>query len=293
LDHFNKKCHPATFYLVAIPSFDSFVPGDGSVPGAASYWFVLRGSDLLVARDGQSIDLPFEPDISCLGLSSERAHVIGSIGAIPCRALGVPVQTAAPAGWAFEGVRSLFGAISERFFSVAARALEISEWDHTHRFCGSCGSPTALKPGERALECTACGSLSYPRISPAVIVAVIRDTRILLARARRFPPGLYSVLAGFVEPGETLEECAVREIREETGIEVKNLRYFASQPWPFPHSLMVAFTAEYASGDIVVDPGELVDAGWYAADALPSLPDPLTVARKLINWFVAGSRSRE
>jgi NAD+ diphosphatase len=276
--------------FVAIPSFDAFVPGDEKEPheDEPSYWFILRGSDLLVARDGASIDLPFMTDTGLLGFSAERAHVIGTLRATLCRAVAVPVETAAPEGWAFEGVRSLFGTISERFFSVAARALEISEWDHTHRFCGSCGSPTALNPGERALECTACGSLSYPRISPAVIVAVIRGTRILLARARRFPPGLYSVLAGFVEPGETLEECAAREIREETGIEVKNLRYFASQPWPFPHSLMVAFTAEYASGDITVDPGELVDAGWYTADTLPSLPDPITVARKLIDWFAAG-----
>jgi NAD+ diphosphatase len=121
-----------------------------------------------------------------------------------------------------------------------------------------------------------------------VIVAVIRGKRILLARARRFPPGFYSVLAGFVEPGETLEECVSREVREETGIEVKNLRYFASQPWPFPHSLMVAFTAEHAAGEITVDPSEIVEASWYSADALPHLPDPITVARKLIDWFVAG-----
>lgn len=291
MSHFTNVGSPATFLGVAIPSFDSFVPGgDGGFPDASpSYWFVLRGSDLLVARDGESIDLPLASDTACLGLSAERAHLMGTIGTTPCRALGVPAETDAPAGWVFEGVRSLFGTITESFFSVAARALEISEWDRTHRFCGSCGSPTALKPGERALECTACGHLSYPRISPAVIVAVIRGERILLARARRFPPGLHSVLAGFVEPGETLEQCVAREVREETGIEVKNLRYFASQPWPFPHSLMVAFTAEHASGEIRVDPAEIVEASWYAADALPRLPDPITVARKLIDWFAAGS----
>jgi NAD+ diphosphatase len=258
-----------------------------------SYWFIFRGSDLLVVRNGESIDLPLAPDARSLGLSDGRAHFIGTVGATACRSLGVPAETPAPSGWTFEGLRSLFGAISERFFAVAARALEISEWDRTHRFCGSCGSPTALKPGERALQCTACGHLSYPRISPAVIVAVIRGDRILLARARRFPPGLYSVLAGFVEPGETLEECVAREVREETGIEVKNLRYFASQAWPFPHSLMVAFTAEHAAGEITVDPAEIVDAGWYSADALPRLPDPITVARKLIDWFVAGPGAGE
>jgi NAD+ diphosphatase len=147
-----------------------------------------------------------------------------------------------------------------------------------------------LKAGELAMECTACGQLSYPRISPAVIVAILRDEKILLARANRFPSGFYSVLAGFVEPGETLEQCAKREVREETGIEVKNLRYFSSQPWPFPHSLMVAFTAEYAAGEIRIDPSEIADAGWYSADALPLIPDPITVARKLIDWYVGRAR---
>lgn len=218
---------------------------------------------------------------------------MGSVNGIACRVLAVPAQTEAPAGWSFEGVRGLFALISDSFFSAAARALEIAGWDRSHRFCGSCGSPTALKRGERALECTACGHLSYPRISPAVIVAVVRDSRILLARARRFPPDMYSVLAGFVEPGETLEECVAREVKEETGIEVRNLRYFASQPWPFPHSLMIAFTAEWAAGEITPDPAEIVDARWFTADTFPRLPDPITVARRLIDWFAAGPGRRE
>jgi NAD+ diphosphatase len=281
---------------VAIPSFDGFLPcGDGQGDGQAqesspSWWFILQGSDLLVAHDGGSIDLPLQADPAGLGFPAERAHLIGSVSGTQCRVLGVPAEAPAPQGWKFEGVRSLFGTISDSFFSAAARALEIAEWDRTHRFCGTCGSPTARKRGERALECTACGSLSYPRISPAVIVAIVRGKSILLARARRFPPNMYSVLAGFVEPGETLEECVAREVKEETGIEVKNIRYFASQPWPFPHSLMVAFTAEYASGEIRVDPEELLDAGWYTADNFPSLPHPITVARRLINWFAEGGR---
>jgi NAD+ diphosphatase len=277
---------------VAIPSFDTFLPcGEGQARSAAPcYWFILRGSDLLVAHDGDSIDLPRHADIARFGFPDERAHLIGTVSVSQCRVLDVPLETPAPDGWKFEGVRSLFGTISESFFSAAARALEVSEWDRTHRFCGTCGSPTALKPGERALQCTSCGHLSYPRISPAVIVAIVRGKSILLARARRFPPGLYSVLAGFVEPGETLEECVAREVREETGIEVRNIRYFASQPWPFPHSLMVAFTAEHASGEIRVDPQELVDAGWYTVESFPSLPDPMTVARRLINWFAEGGR---
>ena len=279
---------------MALPSFEEFCPGgpERQADGLPSYWFILRGSELLISPGGSGFELPHVPDVSLLGLSPERAHLFGSVEGTSCRVLGVSTDTPAPSGWEFQGVRSLFGAISESFFAAAARALEISEWDRTHRYCGSCGSPTALKPGERALECTACGHLSYPRISPAVIVAVVREDTILLARARKFPPDMYSVLAGFVEPGETLEECVVREVREETGVEVKNLRYFASQPWPFPHSLMVAFTAEHASGEIKVDPDEIVDAGWYTVDSFPNLPDPLTVARRLINWFAEG-RAKE
>jgi NAD+ diphosphatase len=251
-------------------------------------WFVIRGSDLLVARNGESFDIPLLPDVAALSFSPERAHVMGAVDGIQCRVLGVPLQSEAPPGWGFEGVRGLFAAISDSFFSAAARALEIADWDRSHRFCGSCGSPTARKRGETAFECIACGHLSYPRISPAVIVAVVRDNRILLARAKRFAPGMYSVLAGFVEPGETLEECVAREVREETGIEVKNLRYFASQPWPFPHSLMVAFTSEWAAGEITPDPAEIVDARWFTVDTFPRLPDPITVARRLINWFAEG-----
>jgi len=286
---------------VPLPSFESFIPSGtepspapgpdahaGPQTGRPSWWFVIRGSDLLVTRSGGSFDIPLLPDIAALSFSPERAHVMGAVDGTACRVLGVPLQSEAPEGWSFEGVRGLFAAISDSFFSAAARALEIADWDRSHRFCGHCGSPTALKPGERALECVACGHLSYPRISPAVIVAVVRDNRILLARARRFPSGMYSVLAGFVEPGETLEECVAREVKEETGIEVKNLRYFASQPWPFPHSLMIAFTAEWAAGEITPDPAEIVDTRWLTVESFPRLPDPISVARRLINWFAAG-----
>jgi NAD+ diphosphatase len=200
-------------------------------------------------------------------------------------AAGATTGAQAPSGFRFEGLRTLFDGISYAFFAVAARALEIVEWDASHRFCGKCGTSTRLRTEERARECPACASLSYPRISPAVIVAVVRDGRILLARAARFPPGLRSVLAGYVEPGETLEECVHREVREETGIEVTNIRYFASQPWPFPHSLMIAFTAEHAGGEVVVDGREIKEADWYDAHHLPQIPGPMTVARRLIDWF--------
>ncbi|MGA2615319.1 MAG: NAD(+) diphosphatase [Spirochaetia bacterium] len=262
-------------------------------PAGPSLWLVCRGSAILVSQTDGALRVPFTDNLGSLGLASDCSHVLGTAHGCVCRAAGIPVGTPAPKGFSFEGLRSLADGISYAFFAVAARALEVVEWDLSHRFCGTCGSSTVLRDGERARECSVCGSLSYPRISPAVIVAVVRDTKILLARAARFPPGLRSVLAGYVEPGETLEECVHREVREETGIEVQNLRYFASQPWPFPHSLMIAFTAEHSGGEIVVDGVELKEADWYTADALPQIPGPMTVARKLIDWFCTRSSPGE
>jgi NAD+ diphosphatase len=184
-------------------------------------------------------------------------------------------------------LRPLFGALRDTLYAIAGRAFQIMDWDRTHQFCGRCGTPTETKIGERAKSCPRCGLFNFPRVAPAIIVAVVRDRRILLARAKRFPTTMYSVIAGFVEPGESLEECAHREIREETGIGVRNLRYFGSQSWPFPHSLMVAFTAEYAEGEIEIDGTEVVDAGWYGPQELPRIPDRVSIARRLIDWFVA------
>ena len=140
--------------------------------------------------------------------------------------------------------------------------------------------------GMNANECPGCGFLSFPRISPAVIVLVEKENRVLLARVKRFTTELYSILAGFVEPGETLEETVQREVEEETGIKVKNIRYFGSQPWPFPDSLMIGFTADYESGEIKIDETEIVDAGWYDPDRLPTIPGKISIARELLDWYV-------
>jgi NAD+ diphosphatase len=134
--------------------------------------------------------------------------------------------------------------------------------------------------------CPQCGLINYPRLSPAVIVAVLKNNKILLGRNKRFKLPFYSVLAGFVEPGETLEQCVKREIHEEVGITVKNIRYFGSQPWPFPDSLMIAFTADYAGGDIHLDGSEIIDAAWFGKDNLPQIPPRISIARQLIEWFI-------
>ena len=163
-------------------------------------------------------------------------------------------------------------------------------WDRTHQYCGQCGSHTEAMPGERARHCPTCGLHYYPRISPAVIVLVTKGDAMLLTRGLHFPPGFYGVLAGFVEAGESLEEAVVREIHEEAGIEVANIRYFGSQPWPFPHQMMVGFTATWASGEIRVDPTELADAAWFTRETLPTIPPSFSIARRLIDAFLESSR---
>ena len=168
------------------------------------------------------------------------------------------------------------------------RAFHLAHWDQNTTFCGACAAPMTRIDGEIAKKCTSCDATSYPRISPAVIVAVVRDGKLLMVHSSRHPERMYSVLAGFVEAGETLEYTVGREVQEETGITVRNVTYFASQPWPFPNSLMIGFTAEYADGEINLDDDEIVDAGWFSPGDLPSqIPDTYSIARRLIEWFVS------
>src|SRR5262249_21484937 len=179
-------------------------------------------------------------------------------------------------------LRDLFALLGEERFGVAGRATQIVEWASTHRFCGRCATPTEPSKEERCLVCPSCRLSSDPRISPAIIVLVRRGEEALLARNARFPLPFYSTLAGFSEVGESLEETLSREVREEVGVEVTDIRYFGSQPWPFPHSLMVGFFASWAGGEIRIDPKEIVDAKWFRADALPPIPPRLSIPPRLI-----------
>lgn len=194
----------------------------------------------------------------------------------------VAAETPAPLGYAWYGLRTLFSLISAQQWAFAARASQVLVWDRHHQFCGFCGSQTQRLATELARECPQCGLVAYPRINPAVMVLVRRNHEWLLARSAHFKPGVFSALAGFVEAGETLEEAAQRETREETGIEIANLRYFGSQSWPFPHSLMVAFLADYVAGTLCPDPHEIEAAGWFSVKNLPPLPDHISLARRLI-----------
>lgn len=213
----------------------------------------------------------------------ERAIFLGTLDERPCWAVGVDDEP----GTGAVPLMGLWGQVDDITFTIAGRAVQLIEWERTHRFCGRCGTPTEEAAGERARRCPACGLLAFPRLAPAIITLIERDDgRALLARGRTFPIPMYSCLAGFVEPGETLEEAVHREVREEVGVEIDDVRYWASQPWPFPHSLMLGFNATWTGGDIVIDPTEIVDAQWFAADDLPAVPPGISIARRLIDdWL--------
>jgi NAD+ diphosphatase len=180
--------------------------------------------------------------------------------------------------------------LEDAHFALAGRALQLIDWDRTHQFCGRCGARTEPRAGERVRVCPACGLAAYPRLAPAVMALVRRGRELLLGRSPHFPPGMYSALAGFVEPGESLEQCLRREVAEEVGVEVTNIAYFASQPWPFPNSLMIAFTCDWVAGELTPQPGEIEAAQWFDVFQLPRLPSKISIARRLIDALVAKMR---
>ena len=263
-----------------------------SGPAAAGWWFVFRGRELLVGSEGEALRLPLAADPAELSLEPLRVLELEPVQGVAAWAAEAPAEWEPPAGMELRGLRATWGLLGEPLFRMAGRAVQLVDWDRTHRFCGFCAAPTQVRAWERARECPACGLVAYPRLSPAVIMLVRDGDRLLLGRHAGLAPGMYSTLAGFVEPGESLEEAVAREVREETGVEVRDVRYFGSQPWPFPNSLMIGFTAEYAGGELAVDRAELEDAGWFEPDALPTVPPPLSIARQLIDAFLAELRER-
>ena len=213
----------------------------------ARYW-ILRCDNRLLTTSGNGAGWIFPAGLAADFGNPQNSLQVGQFQGLPCYAADVEQLPEIPAGEATP-LRAIFQLAGAETFALAGRATQLLDWQKHHRFCGKCGTRTTMKSGEHAMQCPSCGLLTYPRISPAVMVLVRDDDKLLLARSPHFKPGVFSALAGFVEPGETLEECAIREVREEVGIEIANLRYFASQPWPFPNSLMVAFFADYAAGD--------------------------------------------
>lgn len=222
--------------------------------------------------------------LGALGLDPSDAHYLGRLDGEDVFVLWMTGDPAPP--FIVNGLRNLFGRFDDEVFALAGRASQIAAFLDTHRFCGRCATKTERAEGERALACPKCKLTQYPRVTPAVIVLVRRGDRALLARSGRFPLPFFSTLAGFVEAGESLEETIAREIKEEVGIGVTNVRYFASQPWPFPHQLMIGFTADHARGEIVIDEKEIAEARWFDANDLPLVPPKASIARRLIDAWV-------
>ncbi len=252
----------------------------------SALWFIFDNGRLLIKIKNDICAIPDTSDLVVYKSAIFHEQYLGTLDDCPCFAAEFAGDPIRDAELAFKDLRGLFGMLAEDLIWIAGRANQLVNWSQTHRHCGRCGQLTEDKIDERAKTCPECGLVNYPRLSPAIIVAVLKNDRILLGRNKRFKLPFYSVLAGFVEPGETLEECVRREIREEVNITVNNIRYFGSQPWPFPDSLMIAFVTDYAGGEIRTDGSEIIDAAWFAKDNLPQIPPKISIARQLIDWFV-------
>lgn len=252
------------------------VPGP---PDETSLVVAVRGNRvLLFDRE------PDEPGIFLGTLAGRHCWAVDADGDGDGNLIGADVIELGAEVEEFTDLRMLWGAVDEATWYLAGRAVQLIEWRRTHQFCGRCGTETEEAPGERARVCPSCGLLAYPRLAPAVIMLVERDDgRALLARNAMFPPGIFSCLSGFVEPGETLEHAVVREVREEVGLEVGDVEFRGSQPWPFPHQIMVGFGARYLGGEITLDEKEIAEAFWYTREEAPVFPTNMSIAGRLID----------
>jgi NAD+ diphosphatase len=255
--------------------------------GSPAWWFIFSHHKLLVKVSEDTVTIPEAEAPESMGVSVARRLYIGTLREVPCYAAELDAGSEVPAGFSLDELRSLFDRVDQGFYEAALTGVHVVEWDRNSRFCGKCRGELKPMTDVRAKECAECRRMEFPRISPAIIVLVEKDDTLLLARSPRFAGQFFSILAGFVEPGESLESAVHREVMEETGIRVRDVQYFGSQPWPFPDSLMIGFTAQYESGEIRIDGEEIIEAGWYHADNLPQIPGKLSIARQLIDWFVA------
>jgi NAD+ diphosphatase len=246
-------------------------------PSALAWHMVFVGSQLLVPEDdGQTLAPLALAEFEAAALAR---HYLGRLDGLDCWALRLE---AAPSGWRPVPLRAAMMGFAAPLSALAGRAAQVMEWDRTHRYCGVCATPTELSQHERARRCPSCNHTAYPRLSPSMMALVWREGELLLARGPHFVNGMYSALAGFVEAGESLEECVRREVHEEVGVQVADLRYFGSQSWPFPHSLMVAYTARWTGGEIVAQPDEIEHAAWFGVECLPNIPPRFSISGHLI-----------
>jgi NAD+ diphosphatase len=276
---------------VSAERFVSDAQWPAETPAITPLRVCVRGAAVLIRRDQDG----------CATLTDAvpegSTHVLGWLDGRLCLAVD-GTDHAAPEGLEWCDLRELYRLIDETLWSIAGRAVQIVEWDRTHRVCGRCGTPTVPAPDERVRRCLNCGLHAYPRVSPAIIVLVTRgehDERALLAWGTRRQAQFYSTLAGFVEPGETLEEALVREVKEEVGIDVRDVTYFGSQAWPFPHQLMVGYRARYAGGELVLQESEIRDARWFTPEEIETVTavrSGFSIAGRLIEGWIAEQAAR-
>jgi NAD+ diphosphatase len=252
-----------------------------------AYWFIFNQQDkMLVKVTNNKIKIPYARSIEELNIFPIRTQYLGTLEGHHCYCAEVDLQMNVPEEMAFKDLRSLYPLLDEDLFLLAGRAFQVVNLDKNHQFCGKCGTPTQKLENEMAKICPECGLTSYTRLSPAIITVIVKEGKILMAKHIRTRGNMYGLIAGFIEAGETLEEGVKREIMEEVGLKVKNIKYFGSQPWPFPNSFMIGFTAEYESGEIHVDGNEIIKAKWFHANELPHIPSKMSIARELIDWYI-------
>lgn len=248
------------------------------------YWFVFSGSDLLLSRRGDKYSLPLA-ETSPVGHDTAFFDV-EPIGDIPCKAAGFDTYTYDADQYERLGLRKSFYVLDAASYRHAGKAEELVNWHRATQFCGYCGGRMSFST-MISKKCERCGREIWPTLSPASIVLISRGDEVLLVQSLNFKTNFYGLVAGFVETGESFEQCIVREVREETGIEIKNLRYFDSQAWPYPRGIMVGFFADYAGGELRLQASELRRGGWFRYDNLPQLPEKLSIARRLIDTWLS------
>ena len=247
-------------------------------------YFVCLGDEMLSISE-QGVPRPVTADeFRWVDVEVSAKHYLGRWENRACYALAASGRV--PEGFASTGLRAWLGRVEPDFFYLAGRAKQIVEWHRDHGYCGRCGTKNEQHGSDRAKVCPDCGLTTYPRLSPSIIVLVRKDDHMLLARNAAWPTSMYSTLAGFVEPGESIEQTVHREVAEEVGLDVTNLRYLGSQSWPFPNSLMLGFHADYAGGEITFHDGEIADARWFHYRELPNVPGGTAISRWLINAFI-------
>ena len=259
---------------------------DGPSTYENSFHIVVSDGEILTI-DGANPWRPLSNDeYRWLGIEEVASHYLGDLMGIPIFANEVDPEAEEPEGYEFQSLWSFLGQVDEAVFYLIGRAKQIVDWYQHHKFCGQCGKPTGSAETDRSRKCHDCGNMFYPRLSPSIIVLITKGDEVLLAKSANARANFYSTLAGFVEPGESIEEAVHREVFEEVGLKVKNLKYFNSQSWPFPNSLMLGFHAEYDEGEIVLQEEEIADAQWFHYREMPNRPAMISISGWLVDAHI-------